>query len=639
MVLQFPSGRIVPDDEEEEESKDQESSMQHQLLPDGPSSEDASAVESQDSAPSAVVRWFSPMPVSTSTGLSLGLDRTFWLMFALLSLVLVLAESSRGIVIPTLALYQKSLGGDNAFLGGLVAVFSVGRLASSYIFAKFMKRSARKAANTPNPRFTSNHDLVSALLFSLLIVLLGHTLYIAASAGGLSLLLVARLLVGFGTGTLVLARTFVGDYVAAKRKARFMSWLGVEQFIGFAFTPGLGSASVDAQMGPLTVTRYNFGSYLLGFLSMLAAGGLLYAQRRMTKDEEQAQRSRMGLQGGQSGSVAQLEGALPNSNSAQEPSASSSGESRQAAVPSVMPAQQHVLGAASAAAASAAGAAPLLTASFSVDGVSPSVSSAGRGSCSCFPRSEWPLWVLVLSNLVVRGSLSVAETFGSLIYFIVVTPNDPDQVTDSSVFFLLLGVGGVCVFLMVEYLLRCVPARWLLCGALSVAVCGYGLLMDWDGDLAQMQFIAGMILVWSVSSPIAQTVIASQLSIELEERAKQERRWREAKERETGVVQPAPPPSQAMWMANLTAAGSIGRILFPLIGGTLYSSTSSGGVMLLCLMAHVVALAAFLVLSITPAGTSRYNYTPLDQNSPVVVERCGERTCNNTKVDSNSNHI
>lgn len=44
-------------------------------------------------------------------------------MFGLLSLVLVLAESSRGVVIPTLALYQQSLGGSTTFLGMLVAMF------------------------------------------------------------------------------------------------------------------------------------------------------------------------------------------------------------------------------------------------------------------------------------------------------------------------------------------------------------------------------------------------------------------------------------------------------------------------------------------------------------------------------------
>lgn len=59
------------------------------------------------------------------------LDFSFWLMFGLLSLVLVLAESSRGVVIPTLALYQQSLGGSTTFLGVLVAIFSVGRLGSS----------------------------------------------------------------------------------------------------------------------------------------------------------------------------------------------------------------------------------------------------------------------------------------------------------------------------------------------------------------------------------------------------------------------------------------------------------------------------------------------------------------------------
>ena len=91
-------------------------------------------LDSADSASSSLAA-LAPAAPSSSPSLSnsppASLSPSFWLMFFLLALVLMLAESSRGVVIPTLALYQQSLGGSTAFLSALVALFSVGRLLSS----------------------------------------------------------------------------------------------------------------------------------------------------------------------------------------------------------------------------------------------------------------------------------------------------------------------------------------------------------------------------------------------------------------------------------------------------------------------------------------------------------------------------
>ena len=46
-------------------------------------------------------------------------------------------------------------------------------------------------------------------------------------------------------------------------------------------------------------------------------------------------------------------------------------------------------------------------------------------------------------------------------------------------------------------------------------------------------------------------------------------------------------------MGHLTAAGSLGRILFPLMGGPLYNPKSTGGVMLICVFAHALIIAAY----------------------------------------------
>lgn len=109
--------------------------------PDGaghaPAPLDSAASSSSSSSLAAVP----PVAASLST--------SFWLMFFLLALVLMLAESSRGVVIPTLALYQQSLGGSTAFLSALVALFSVGRLLSSVPTHSQHTHTRTQHAHTP----------------------------------------------------------------------------------------------------------------------------------------------------------------------------------------------------------------------------------------------------------------------------------------------------------------------------------------------------------------------------------------------------------------------------------------------------------------------------------------------------------
>lgn len=434
---------------------------------------------------------------------------------------------------------------------------------AQYVFGRFLSRSHKHAARSPHPSYATHQSLITGLLFSLCVVILGHMFYIGAAAGGLSLLLLARLLVGFGTGTLVLARTFVGDHVPLSKKSRFMAWLGVEQFIGFAFTPGLGSLTLDSYIGKLHITTFNFGSYLLALLTLITFVGLCLVKRWLRKREDAFQqqlarlREQSRLMDDNNLSSAMVP-PLTDGSASHAPVASS------VALPSPTSAQD--------ARPSSSTTAALL----------PSASAV-------VARDNTLLWVLVFGNLVIRGSLSIAETFGSLIYFIVISPGEADQVSDSATFFFALGVGGVAVFLLVEYLVKWFTTRWVLILSLLLAMLGYALVMDFDGDLHRHRFVAGMLFVWSISSPIAQTTIASQLSAELAARHQAAAAAADAQGANSVIVT----PSQALWMGHLTAAGSVGRILFPLLGGALYQPGNSGGVMLLCLLAHALVFASY----------------------------------------------
>ena len=196
-------------------------------------------------------------------------DRRFWVNFISLCLVLALAEAARGIVLPTLSLYVASLGGSPSLLAVVVAAFSVGRLTSSVVYGYLSDR----------------YQLHVPLMGSLMLGCVGHVLFIlppyVGSAAGLPLLIVARLLTGFATGTLSLARAFTSRETAKVERTRFMSWLGIVQFAGFAFTPILGGIPVNWQLSSSwTINTYVAGTYFLLLLDVALIGGLWWGMAR-----------------------------------------------------------------------------------------------------------------------------------------------------------------------------------------------------------------------------------------------------------------------------------------------------------------------------------------------------------------------
>ena len=65
----------------------------------------------------------------------------------LVNAVEFVSESSRGLTLPTLYLYVKSLGGDVRHLSVLIAIFSVGRLVASPLFGWISQHVSFRAAS------------------------------------------------------------------------------------------------------------------------------------------------------------------------------------------------------------------------------------------------------------------------------------------------------------------------------------------------------------------------------------------------------------------------------------------------------------------------------------------------------------
>ena len=205
-------------------------------------------------------------------------SRRFWLNLLFLCSALGLCEAARGIVVPTLSLYAASLGGSSTFLSVIVAAFSVGRLLASVVLG-----------------YVSDHcSMMAVLMGSLAVTCVGHVLFAAADVlgtGGLYLLLFSRLLTGFGTGILSVCRSFVSKHTQASERTRFMAWLGIVQFAGYAFTPILGGLEVSLPItANWTVNTFTAGTYVLLLLDMALLVGLYCGMRgqQWAEGEEEA---------------------------------------------------------------------------------------------------------------------------------------------------------------------------------------------------------------------------------------------------------------------------------------------------------------------------------------------------------------
>jgi MFS family permease len=150
--------------------------------------------------------------------------------------------------------------------------------------------------------------------------------------------------------------------------------------------------------------------------------------------------------------------------------------------------------------------------------------------------------VFIMLNFVARGILALVETFGTVIFLRVWNDQEGDGLSDTSLFYLYLGVLGMVVYLTVGYIQKIITETWLL--LLGFGLIGFGLVVIGinTAGISVFRFSLGCGLLLSLGSPIVQTVIISSFSTIL-------------------GSQP-----QGTLMGIITCAGSLGRIFFPLLG-------------------------------------------------------------------------
>jgi multidrug resistance protein len=131
------------------------------------------------------------------------------------------------IVLPLLPFYAQKLGANATVVGALIAAFSVAQLASAPVWGRFSDKYGRRPA------------LLSGLLISAVAYI------IFAYADSLWLLMLSRIIQGFGGGTIGVIQAYVADVSDPKDRAKGLGWLSAATSLGAVVGPAIGSVLIQ----------------------------------------------------------------------------------------------------------------------------------------------------------------------------------------------------------------------------------------------------------------------------------------------------------------------------------------------------------------------------------------------------------
>ena len=94
--------------------------------------------------------------------------------------------------------------------------------------------------------------------------------------GPLAVLFIAQFVLGLGTGSLGVLRSYVAEQVAPAKRTYMLARLSALQYAGFAATPLFGSALVIAGSSISKTMEFVFPGYLVVILAMVCLGLLIF---------------------------------------------------------------------------------------------------------------------------------------------------------------------------------------------------------------------------------------------------------------------------------------------------------------------------------------------------------------------------
>jgi len=129
-------------------------------------------------------------------------------------------------IIPLLPFYATKMGASATIVGVLIAAFSIAQLASAPAWGRFSDRYGRRPA----------------LLVGLLVSAVAYVFFAYAST--LWLLLLSRIIQGFGGGTIGVVQAYVADASDPNDRAKSLGWLSAATSLGAVVGPAIGSVLI-----------------------------------------------------------------------------------------------------------------------------------------------------------------------------------------------------------------------------------------------------------------------------------------------------------------------------------------------------------------------------------------------------------
>ena len=174
--------------------------------------------------------------------------------------IVFVGDTSRGVLFPMLSTLCTQLGGSVIDLGYLVAMFSIGRLIVTAPFGYISDRYRHKLP----------------LLISSFILVLGSVLWANAFATNrISVLYFAQFLLGVGSGSLGVTRSFVVEQCDPKKRTETLALFTALQYAGFTVSPIVGSWLHFLGGGTSVYMSFALPSYLIALLALWCLIALL----------------------------------------------------------------------------------------------------------------------------------------------------------------------------------------------------------------------------------------------------------------------------------------------------------------------------------------------------------------------------
>ncbi|CAM9297597.1 unnamed protein product [Discosporangium mesarthrocarpum] len=167
-------------------------------------------------------------------------------------LVVLIGDTARGIMFPTLWPYVKSMGGNRIMQGYCVGAFSLGRVLISPILGDWSVKKGYK----------------EVLCFSSVVLLTGVLGYALSTATWH--LVYAQVVIGMGSGSLGVTRAYVADKSTAEQRTYLLAYVTAVQYAGFTVMPFAGAflshLLLDNEYplaGPFKLNQFTAPAYIM----------------------------------------------------------------------------------------------------------------------------------------------------------------------------------------------------------------------------------------------------------------------------------------------------------------------------------------------------------------------------------------